>query len=724
MSVRKHRLGAGLVMVAVLSLPRRLGRERPQRPERPLGRNGTTEARQARPRAARAGARCGRDHRHAAARSEGRPERSRIAALQGAGATVEYRYDDVSYLRVSLPIDRADVVESIDSIQAADVDEIVPLPDPSPEASAAGDAAARTGRRHAERQPVHADRRDRLLGLHRRPPDVGRPRRAIGILDTGHRPSPSEPRRRRARASARSSTGSPARIRSTDNDPTWLESTTDVNAKDGKFTVDGVTYTAPGNSGHFFWSVLNERDSRFTGSEYGNDVNRDGNPAGSSGLFGVIRDGDRVWVDTDQDLSFADETGMRQYSRTSTSVLRHGQPRHARCARPFRSSSRSARDGRHAAVQKTFVNIGIVAGAHGSHVAGIAAGNSLFGGAMSGQAPGAKIVSLRACLFNTGCTDHALTEGMIWIVAKGKADVINMSIGGLPALNDGNNARCEVYTRLVNKKDVQIVPSQGNSGPGVNTAGDPSVCQDTMAMGAYLSRASMQRELRRRHAVRRQPQLLLVARPARGRRLQAAGPRSGLGGLDDADVAAGRPGSGDVHAAARLLDVQRHVDGLAAGRGRGRAADLGREGEGRRRRSTGPAPQGAATRLLATSIPARFGGIRPGQRPDQRPGRVGAAEDEPGDGRHHGDRPGQHDPERVPGDARIGTGIYDREGVTAGVRVLAHVHAHADERRQQSASRSTSAGSATTARSARRRRSRSRRTSPRRSWSTSTRHVG
>ena len=41
-----------------------------------------------------------------------------------------------------------------------------------------------------------------------------------------------------------------------------------------------------------------------------------------------------------------------------------------------------------------FVNIGIVSGAHGSHVAGIAAGNSLFGGAMSGAAPGAKIVSV------------------------------------------------------------------------------------------------------------------------------------------------------------------------------------------------------------------------------------------------------------------------------------------------------------------------------------------
>src|SRR6185295_798395 len=85
-----------------------------------------------------------------------------------------------------------------------------------------------------------------------------------------------------------------------------------------------------------------------------------------------------------------------------------------------------------------YVNLGIVAGAHGSHVAGIAAGNKLFGGAMSGQAPGAKIVSLRACLFITGCTAAALTDGVIYVAKQSNVDVINISIGGLPSLNDGN----------------------------------------------------------------------------------------------------------------------------------------------------------------------------------------------------------------------------------------------------------------------------------------------
>ena len=63
---------------------------------------------------------------------------------------------------------------------------------------------------------------------------------------------------------------------------------------------------------------------------------------------------------------------------------------------------------------KNAVNIGIVSGAHGTHVAGIAAGKNFFGGLYDGAAPEAQIVSVRVCLFITGCTAHALVEGMIY----------------------------------------------------------------------------------------------------------------------------------------------------------------------------------------------------------------------------------------------------------------------------------------------------------------------
>jgi hypothetical protein len=120
-------------------------------------------------------------------------------------------------------------------------------------------------------------------------------------------------------------------------------------------------------------------------------------------------------------------------------------------------------------------------------VAGIVAANGLFGGAMSGAAPGAQLVSVRVCLFIAGCTAHALVEGMIYAAKDANVDVINMSIGGLPSLNDGNNTRAVLYDRLIEQYKVQIFISAGNSGPGENTVGDPSVATKVMSIGTHIT---------------------------------------------------------------------------------------------------------------------------------------------------------------------------------------------------------------------------------------------
>lgn len=135
-----------------------------------------------------------------------------------------------------------------------------------------------------------------------------------------------------------------------------------------------------------------------------------------------------------------------------------------------------------------FVNIGVIESEHGTHVAGITSANGLFGGKMSGAAPGAKIVSSRACTWSGGCTNVALTEGMVDLVTKRGVDIVNMSIGGLPALNDGNNARSLLYKRLIDDYGVQLVISAGNSGPGANTIGDPGLADKVISVGASISK--------------------------------------------------------------------------------------------------------------------------------------------------------------------------------------------------------------------------------------------
>jgi hypothetical protein len=221
--------------------------------------------------------------------------------------------------------------------------------------------------------------------------------------------------------------------------------------------------------------------------EDGAYVNGVGYPAVPFGVFGEHRNTgtNDVYVDTDQDHSFADQQAMTDY-KVRYDIGHFGTDNPATAIReqmPFVVQT----DGK-----TKFVNIGIVSGAHGSHVAGITAANGMFGGAMTGAAPGAKLKAVRVCMFITGCTNHALIEGMTFIAKQGNVDVINMSIGGLPSLNDGNNTRVVLYNRLIDTYNVQMFISAGNSGAGLNTMGDPSVAQKVMSVGSYITNDTWQ----------------------------------------------------------------------------------------------------------------------------------------------------------------------------------------------------------------------------------------
>ena len=397
-----------------------------------------------------------------------------IRELEALGATIQYRDAALGYIRASIALDKVGQAAQLASVEAIDVDETVEVPDPRPE-GVVGIIGQPTPGAATPRVNPYMPTQDtgaaQFVNAH--PTWDGR-NVTIGIVDTGI--SLDHP------SLTTTSTGQPKIVDwvtgtdpVNDDDPTWVNMAAEVSG--ASFVWNGVTYTAPAAGSYRIGSFF-EGDTRL-GGEVGRNVNRDGD---QTDTFPILWNtgSDQVWVDLDQDNSFADQTPMRDY-KVNRDVGYFGTDNPATPVAermPFVVQTEG---------DIKYVNIGIVSGAHGSHVAGIAAGNALFGGSMSGAAPGAKIVSSRACLFIAGCTGHALLEGMIFVAKQSNVDVINMSIGGLPALNDGNNTRCIVYKRLIEQSNVQMFFSIGNSGPGMNTAGDPGVCSGVLGVGAYIT---------------------------------------------------------------------------------------------------------------------------------------------------------------------------------------------------------------------------------------------
>jgi subtilisin family serine protease len=410
--------------------------------------------------------------------AKGGAARQAAQAIANVGGRIAYRDDALGYFRATVATGKVRALAAASGIHGLDIDATVPLPDPLPDATQPLQPQpvpnAGTDRANPY-MPIQDTGAAAFLDAH--PTWDGRGV-TIGIVDLGV--SLDHP------SLITTSTGDRKVIDwvtgtdpITDNDPTWINMSAQVSG--ATFSHGGVTWTAP-SAGSYRIGVFNEADSRL-GGEVGNNVNRD---ADQTDTYGVLwnTSTNQVWVDADTDRSFADEAGMTDY-KVNYDIGWFGtdNPATAVAERmPFVVQTDGA---------NKFVNIGIVSGFHGSHVAGIATGNALFGGEMSGAAPGAQVVSSRACLFVAGCTNHALLEGMIYVAKQGNADVINMSIGGLPQLNDGNNARCAVYERLIEQENVQMFFSIGNSGPGLNTAGDPGLCADVMGMGAYLTDDTM-----------------------------------------------------------------------------------------------------------------------------------------------------------------------------------------------------------------------------------------
>ncbi|HWI65531.1 MAG TPA: S8 family serine peptidase, partial [Symbiobacteriaceae bacterium] len=222
------------------------------------------------------------------------------------------------------------------------------------------------------------------------------------------------------------------------------------------------------------------KETQIPEGEMGSDINRNGKKddtfavlvtdAAQKGVY------DTVYLDLNGNGNFAEEQPLGAYNKTRTVGL-------------FGSAEvkEGVQQGVNFVVTRinadgSGINLGYDGGQHGTHVAGITAGT----GPVTGIAPGAKIMAIKVLTSGGSGGWDGIIKGMEYAASHG-AQVINMSLGGLGELNDGNDPQSLLIRDLSEKYGSLFSIAAGNSGPGLNTMGMPGVAGAAITSGAFIS---------------------------------------------------------------------------------------------------------------------------------------------------------------------------------------------------------------------------------------------
>ncbi len=131
--------------------------------------------------------------------------------------------------------------------------------------------------------------------------------------------------------------------------------------------------------------------------------------------------------------------------------------------------------------------------AHGSHVAGIAAANDLYGvEGFDGAAPGARLLGLKisnsaqGSVSTTGAMLRAMDYAIRFAESRRQALVLNLSFGVGNEIEGGSRIDRIIDSVLAQNPSVVMTVAAGNDGPGLSTVGFPGSADRAITVGATL----------------------------------------------------------------------------------------------------------------------------------------------------------------------------------------------------------------------------------------------
>lgn len=403
-----------------------------------------------------------------------------VRELTSLGGEVRFREDTVDYVRAKVPVDHiTDVarlsavqVIAVDGVQMYDTSQQIPVDEskriPAPDASTGSENPFLATRdigapQFVREHPTFDGRGVTIANVDGNSPDILAPELQSALsLEGKHVPKFSNV------INALDPVDDESSLR--------VDMSKEVEARNQRCEWTQTTYSTPADGKY--------RIGFFDVNGFGNGLLRPYLPQlkSDNSSIAILWDeqANRVWVDTNSNNSFTDETALTDFNSSYTpGVFGKDDPR-----TPLRETV--------AFVvltnpQHKLIYLAPLVNGHATMTASVAVGQGFFGSQMNGVAPAARVASV----LRKSAT-HSMIESMILAVKDPNVDLVSLQWAALMPPQDGNSVVGVVFQRLVEKYKKPIFSSADNLGPGISTNGEPAVANAVISVGGYVNRLTWQ----------------------------------------------------------------------------------------------------------------------------------------------------------------------------------------------------------------------------------------